>query len=133
MIPKKYSKRDGYTFEETTLSKKVIAGIVVYFFTNPVFPEYIYIALDDCSICGRGDVVNLLDHDESSMEFVPLARIDELVLNVPTQDDFCDYFIDRYGKINIDDISKEMAREFWDNFVWEFALNVKGINIEWSR
>ena len=133
MFPKKFSRRDGPYLTETQLSKKVVAGLVVYYFLNPVFPDYIFVALDDCSACGRGDVVNLLDFDETPLEFTPLARIDELVLNIPSREEFFDYFKNQHGITDPDEITMKLQMEFWDNFVWGFATEVKGIKIEWSR
>ena len=117
----------------TTLSKSWIIETVVYHYGRVGFPGFIYIALEDCIACDKGSVVNMLYDNESPCDFIPLARIDELVLNIPTKDHLQQSFRKTHGVADIDGITAEMSNAFWKDYNWEFAGAVGEIRIEWEK
>jgi hypothetical protein len=121
----------GRLLRKTTLSKKVIAQTVALYYNSVEFPEYIYISLDNCYAHGKGSVINALDEMEAST-FVPMARIDELVCNIPSRADFEAYFKAKYHVTGGEGITPEMKQKFWENYRWDMASNVAGITIEWE-
>lgn len=114
------------------LDKKVIGGAVVNYFFDPGFPDTIYISLENSFACGIGTVVNILNDMESTLEFTPLANIKELVLNIPSKDEFQSFFQANYGIMSPKDITKEKALKFWNEYPFEFASYIGGIKIDWE-
>jgi len=116
---------------ETVLSRKRIMTHVMWLYRRDDFPDDIYVALDESILCVAGDIVFASTDMESPIEFVPIVRIDELVLDLPTKDEFVDHFKERYGVENMESISNEMEEKFWKEFSWRFADEAGGVKIEW--
>lgn len=112
--------------DTTRLSKSEMINTVAYYYGKTGFPGFIYIALEDCSVCYRGGVVDMLCDSESPCDFVPIARIDELILNIPTQE-----YIKKHGLV--DQITTGGADSFWKAYNWEFTDAVGEIQIEWEQ
>lgn len=117
--------------EKTILSKNVIAGTVFLYYKHVEFPEGIYIALTNSYDRGIGSVINVLDHEECIV--VPTARIDELILNIPGDEDLYGYIADKYGVTDRGEVTLEMEMDFWENYRWKFASEVAGTKIEWEN
>lgn len=114
------------------LDKKVIGGNVVNYFHSPGFPKCKYISLENSFACGIGTVLSTLDDMESTLEFTSIANITELVLNIPSTEEFEQYFKKNYGTINSADITKEMELKYWNDYPFSFAPSVGGIKIDWE-
>ncbi|WP_143288723.1 hypothetical protein [Calderihabitans maritimus] len=102
------------------------------YYHNVEFPDSIYIALDHCLTFGKGSVVNIIEDLESALDFIPIARIDQLVLNIPQKEEFYQYFSEKYKVTNPENITPQMEEEFWNNYRWRFASEVGGIKIIWE-
>ncbi|WP_151191879.1 hypothetical protein [Desulfotomaculum copahuensis] len=114
----------------TDLSKKLIIETCASYYNNVEFPESIYIALKHTLIFGKGSVINALDDVEANC-FVPVARIDELLLNIPRREEYHNYFKANFNIDNPLDILPEMEKSFWQRVNWDFASNAGGMKIEW--
>ena len=100
------------------LSKSMMIGTVATYWNSLEFPDYIYIALEtnmgfgeSSGGVGCGDVVNALQDLEGG-GFFEMARIDELILNLPTRDTL-------------------VSEGSWSGYPWEFATKAGDIGIEW--
>jgi len=116
---------------ETVLNRNRIMTHVMWLYRRDDFPDDIYVALDECILCVAGDILFASIDMESPIEFVPIARIDELVLNLPSKEEFLNYFREEYGIEEMEAISKEMEAKFWEEFSWRFADEAAGVKIEW--
>lgn len=111
------------------LSRLAVAGAVATHWRSPGFPENIYVALETsvgfgegCGGVGCGSIINA-HHDLESGHFFDMARIDELVLNVPSPDALA-------RRLSAGGQDAEQA--FWRQFPWEFANAAHGARIEWE-
>jgi hypothetical protein len=111
------------------LSKRELVETVANYWNSPEFPENIYIALENCVGVGEGSggvgcgsVVNALQDLEGG-GFFDMARIDELVLNIP----------DRKPGAQGDGAGTTGGeRGPREDYLWVFAREVNGIGIEWA-
>ncbi|MDA8333582.1 MAG: hypothetical protein M0Z41_01100 [Peptococcaceae bacterium] len=117
----------------TTLSKGLIIETLLYHYGRTGFPGFIYIALEDCLACDKGSVVNMLYDNESSQAFIPLARIDELVLNIPNKEVFVQYCREKHGVTDYRAAGPETKDALWRGYDWQFAASVGEIRIEWEQ
>lgn len=124
----------GYKFELTkcSLKKKKILNTITFFYDNVEFPDCVYIALHDCIRFAKESVVSMIGDIENFYEFIPLARIDELVLNIPSKYEFESYFRQKYNIFDFKNIPIEIEKKFWLNYSWMFAEEVFGIKLEWE-
>lgn len=111
------------------LSREVVAGAVATYWRSAAFPENIYVALETavgfgegCGGVGCGSVVNT-SHDLESGFFFDMARIDELIVNVPDREALA-------SRLGDGDAAAERA--FWREFPWEFAPAAHGTPIDWE-
>lgn len=118
------------------LSRNVVAGAVATYWQSPGFPDSIYVALETsvgfgegCGGVGCGSVVNAL-HDLESGYFVDMARIDELVLNLPDPGTWGRRLAAEPAGGSGEDAGRDQA--FWRRYPWEFADIVNGTRIEWE-
>jgi hypothetical protein len=107
------------------LSREGVARAVVTYWDATEFPESIYVALETavgfgegCGGVGCGSVVNAI-HDLESGQFFDMARIDELVLNIP-------------GREALDGRTPAECAAFWREYCWQFAQAVNGTRIDWE-
>ncbi len=114
--------------DEVVLSRTGISGVVTGYWGKVEFPDHIYICLETCPGFGEsnggfgvGSVVNALTDLESGF-FFPMARIDELILNIPDPSD-------------VRPPRGEAARpgEFLSGYRWEFAESARGVPIRWEE
>ncbi len=125
-------KTERSDITRTDLKKNWIKNVIKYYYGKIDFPDCIYIALDNCIVCTKGSVVNMVDDMESPYDFIPLARIDQLVLNIPAREDFYRYFQEVHKVSSPEGITREMEDEFWSGYNPEFAPEACGIKIEWE-
>ena len=117
------------------LSRTVVAGAVITHWRATDFPENVYVALETavgfgegCGGVGCGSVVDAL-HDLESGYFFDMARIDELILNVPSRETL----VSRLGAEGAESAEGAAAEwAFWREFPWEFAQTAHGTPIEWE-
>jgi len=119
--------------EGIKLSKTKVLWRVVSYFKNPGMPETIYIVLGDSQTYRRGDVISSIHDVETPCDFLPVARIDELVLNIPTKAQFRKYFEELHQILDPEDITWEVETEFWQNYRWKLAEELGGKKIIWER
>lgn len=111
------------------LSKRELVQTVANYWNSPEFPENIYIALEDSVGVGEsyggvgcGSVVNALQDLEGGC-FFDMARIDELILNLPDREPS--------GQGQGAGVTAEESGPR-DDYPWVFAREVNGIGIEWA-
>ncbi|MHB1418741.1 MAG: hypothetical protein ACYCX4_04015 [Bacillota bacterium] len=116
--------------EKIILSKKVIAETIALYYNSVEFPEGIYISMENSYALGRCSVLNILDSEPSIFDEV--ARIDELVVNIPNNTDIRRYLQERHNVTGLEGVTPCMLKEFWENYRWEFASTVNKKSIEWE-
>ena len=124
--------------EEVTLSRRGISGTVVHWMGTPGFPSHIYISLENSIGFGEasggvgvGSVIDPVAGMESGF-FGKMVRIDELVLNIPDQQELRRFFPQAGGEGGAVEMNPSMKRQLADNYEWVFAERVDGIHIRWE-
>ena len=92
------------------------------------FPLEILVAIDHTINIKKGDVIYASNDCEDAFDFTPLPRIDELVTNLPSKEEF----LRKLGVQEMNDVTPEKESEFWDEFEFEFAESVSGVKIIWK-
>lgn len=113
---------------EAALSREMIRAYVKMLFKRSDFPEQIFISLGDSAVVSRGDVVWMNIDCEHPYDWLPLPRLDDLVLNLPSKEQF----LQKMGVNRLEDVTLEAETIFWDNFVFEFAESVAGVRLIWE-
>ncbi|MGA2400801.1 MAG: hypothetical protein ABSG91_03730 [Syntrophobacteraceae bacterium] len=113
---------------EATLSRDMIRQYVIILFKRPDFPEQLFISLGDSSVVSRGDVVWMNIDCEHPYDWLPLPRIDDLVLNLPSKE----RFLQELGVDRLEDVSLEAETLFWNSFAFEFAKSAAGVRLDWK-
>ena len=113
---------------EATLDKRLITGYVTQLFRRKDFPKDVYVALDDGATAFKGDVVWAMTDCEHPFDFVPIARIDQLVVNIPTRDEF----LLKLGIDRMEDRTPEAESKFWNGYEFEFAETAGNVKITWE-
>jgi len=112
----------------TTLTRTLITGYVKQLFKRPDFPVEVYIALDDGAMAFKGDVIWPNTECEHPFDFIPIARIDDLVMNLPEKGDF----LQKLGVERMEDVTPEPEGRFWEEFAFEFADVVANVALTWE-
>ena len=122
---------------EVALSRREIAGTVVHQIGNPGFPTHIYISLENSVGFGEGpggfgvgSVIDAISGLEAGF-FGEMARIDELVLNIPDQQELRRFFSQADGEAVVE-MDPSMKRQLAENYEWVFAEFVNGARIRWE-
>ena len=113
---------------ETSLSRDMIKEYVRRLFRRMEFPEQIFISLGDSAMVSKGDVVWMNIDCESPYDWVPLPRIDELVTNLPSKENF----LRAMGAERLEDVSSEAEALFWKRFSFEFAKRAAAVRVHWK-
>jgi hypothetical protein len=113
---------------EATLEKKNIGGFVKQLFKRKDFPKEIYVALDDGVMAFTGDLIWPNIECEHPFDFVPITRIDNLVVNVPTRDEF----LKTLGCNAIEDVTPEAEEKFWNDYEFQFADTADNVKLTWE-
>ena len=114
---------------EATLERKLIMGYIKQLFKRTDFPKEIYIALDDGSMAFKGDLVWLSQDCEHPFDFVPMARIDDLITNLPTRETF----LQKLGAEKMEDVTPDAEATFWEEFEFQFGDVVsENVKITWE-
>jgi hypothetical protein len=101
------------------------------YYEHVEFPECIYICLENDLEYGLGSIINAIEETEKS-SFVLKVRIDKLIANIPTKNDFSGYFAQKYNVTDVKSITPEMKFDFWENYGWQFVPEVNETKIEWE-
>jgi len=112
----------------TTLTRSLIAGYVKQLYKRPDFPAEVYIALDGGAMAFKGDIVWPHIECEHPFDFVPIARIDDLVVNLPEKV----VFLQKLNVDKMEDVTPETEARFWEEFTFEFADVAANIKMTWE-
>jgi hypothetical protein len=112
---------------EATLSRDMIRDYVKMLFKRSEFPEEIFISLGDSAVISTGDVVWMNIDCEHPYDWLPLPRIDDLVLNLPSKETF----LKELGVGRMEDVLPEAEALLWNRFAFEFAKQASGVKIYW--
>ncbi len=113
---------------EAALSREMIRAYVKMLFKRSDFPEQIFISLGDSTVVSKGDVVWMNIDCEHPYDWLPLPRVDDLVLNLPSKEQF----LQEMGVNRLEDVTLEAETRFWDNFTFEFAKSTAGVRLIWE-
>lgn len=124
--------------EEVTLSRSGISGTVVHWFETPGFPSHVYISLERSVGFGEasggvgvGSVIDPVAGLESGF-FGAMVPINELVLNIPDQQELRRFFSQAGGEGDAVEMDPSMKRQLAENYEWVFAERVEGTRIRWE-
>lgn len=114
--------------KETTMSRSIIAGYVKQLFKRDDFPYEIFVTLGFAVLANKGDVI-FGSHDcEHPFDFVPLPRIDDLITNLPTKEEF----LAKLGVDKMENVTPEAEEAFWNNYAFQFCESADGVKIIWE-
>lgn len=113
---------------EATLERKLIIGYARQLFKRPDFPREIYVALDDGAMAFKGDVVWLTLDAEHPYDFVPMSRIDDLITNLPSKEEF----LRKLGFDSMEAVTADAESLFWKDFKFEFTDFTNEVAIIWE-
>lgn len=114
--------------EEVAINRQRIRAYVKQLFKRSDFPQEIFISLGDSAVANSGDVIWANIDTETPYDFVPIARIDELVANLPSKAEF----LQQLGAETLEDVSVEDETNFWDAFEFQFTENAGGVRLLWQ-
>ncbi|MBI5013967.1 MAG: hypothetical protein HZB55_00550 [Deltaproteobacteria bacterium] len=124
--------------ETVQLNKVTIVSVVAQYWASLEFPREIYISLEDCvgvpegsGGVGCGDVVNTL-HDMEEGLFYRMARIDELLLNIPSKAEAAEALEKLRASRGSPENPWEVDHAYWSGHPWKFATEVNGTAIDWK-
>ncbi len=118
--------------DEVVLSRTAISGVVKGYWGKVELPEHVYICLEMCPGFGEsnggfgiGSVVNALTDLESGF-FFSMARIDELILNIPDPAEL-------RGADGGSARGEQTPEALLEDYPWEFAESARGVPIRWEE
>ena len=113
---------------ETTLERSLIVSYVKQLFKRPDFPKGVCVALDDGAMAFKGDLVWPYTECEHPFDFVPVARVDELVVNLPSKE----AFLQQVGVAKMENVTPEIDAKFWKEFEFELADVAGNVKLTWE-
>jgi len=113
---------------EATLSRDMMRSYVLMLFKRAEFPEQVFISLGDSSVVSKGDVVWMNIDCEHPYDWLPLPRIDDLLPNLPSKEEF----LKELGIERMEDVSVDDEIRFWKGFKFKFAKQAAGVRIYWK-
>lgn len=96
-------------------------------FKRADFPQEIFIVLADSTVANKGDVVWANIDNEHPYDFVPMPRIDQLLLNLPSKKQF----LEAMGAENLENVNAEAESRYWQQYRFNFAKDVDGVSLTW--
>jgi len=114
--------------EKVTLKRTLITGYVRQLFKHNDFPGELFVALADSAMVSKGDVVWASLDAEHPFDFIPLPSFDQLVLNLPSREEF----LKQLCVEKMEDVSPETERQFWEDFDFEFSSSADGVELIWE-
>jgi hypothetical protein len=112
---------------EATLERDRLKHYVKKLFKRWDFPDQIFVALGNSTMVSNGDLVWANIDCEHPYDWLPMPRIDELVLNLPTKE----AFLKAVGADDLERVSREAESRYWDSFEFEFAADAAGVRLTW--
>ncbi len=109
------------------IERDQVKAYIKQLFKRTDFPGDVFISLGDSILANKGDLVWMNIDPESPFDFVPIAGIDELVLNLPSKDDF----LRQVGTGTLEQVSRDEEEAFWDGFQFKFADTVGDVSLSW--
>ena len=97
-------------------------------FKRPDFPSQIFVALDDSVMAFKGDVVWPNIECEHPFDFIPIAGIEALVLNLPSKEEF----LRKLGVEKMEEVTPEAEANFWETFEFQFAETADNVKLTWE-
>jgi len=113
---------------EAVLERNIIISYVKQMFKNPEFPKELYVALDMGAMAVTGDLIFPFTECEHPFDFIPIARIDDLISNLPTKEDF----LLKLGAADLAAVTPEAEETFWNVFEFEFAKTAQNVKLIWE-
>lgn len=113
--------------KETSLRRDTIRDCVMRLFKRADFPEQIFVSLGDSAMVSKGEIVWMNIDCEHPHDWLPLPRIDELVLNLPSKE----AFLRELGVDRLEEVSSEAEALFWKGFSFQFAKRAAGVRVHW--
>jgi hypothetical protein len=113
---------------EAVLERDIIVSYVKQMFKNPEFPNELYVALDMGAMAVTGDLIWPNIDCEHPFDFIPIARIDDLLLNLPTKEEF----LLKLGAENLEGVTPEAEETFWNAYEFEFAQTAQNVKLTWE-
>ena len=110
------------------MERQLIKGYVKQLFKRADFPKEIFVALDDGVMAFTGDIVWPNIECEHPFDFVPIAGIDALVLNLPSKEEF----LQKLGVEKTEKVTPEAEAKFWEAFEFEFAETAGNVKLTWE-
>ncbi len=117
---------DGRT-DETSLARNLVTGYVRQLFKRDDFPQEIFIVLADSTVANKGDAVWANLDNEHPYDFSPMPCIDQLVVNLPTKDQF----LRAMNVGSMEEVSADAENMFWQKYRFEFAKEAAGVKLIW--
>ncbi|UCF91597.1 MAG: hypothetical protein JSW39_25545 [Desulfobacterales bacterium] len=113
---------------EVSVGRDLIRQYVRQLFRRADFPQQTFVALEDSTIVNKGDLVWANIDCEHPYDFIPIPRMDDLVLNLPTKGEF----LAKLGAAKLEEVTPEAEARFWEEFEFEFADNAGGVKLIWE-
>jgi len=113
---------------EVTIKRDIIKQYVRQLFRRPDFPQQTFVALADSTVVNKGDLVWANIDCEHPYDFIPLPRMDDLVLNLPTKS----AFLKKLGVAKLEDVTPEAEARLWEEFEFEFAEKADDVKLIWE-
>jgi hypothetical protein len=113
---------------QTSMERQRIVTYVKQLFRHDEFPGGFCVAMDDTTLVNKGDVVPVYLDSEHPYDFIPLPSFDQLILNLPTKEEF----LQRTGFASIEEVTAEAEAAFWEDFEFEFAPEADGVKLTWE-
>jgi len=112
---------------EVTLERALLIHYVRQLFRRWDFPTEMFVALADSTVSSVGDLVWANSDCEHPFDWIPLPRIDDLVVNLPSKEQF----VRTLGFRSMEDVPPEVEARFWDSFDFAFGERAGGVRLIW--
>ena len=110
------------------MERQLIIAYTKRLFRRMDFPQDTYVVLANSTVANKGDVVWPDIDCEHPYDFVPFTSIDNLVVNLPTKEEF----LQQLGADSFEDVTPEAEARFWGEFKFQFADNAANLKLEWE-
>jgi len=111
-----------------TMERQLMIEYTKRLFRRMDFPQDTYVVLADSTVASKGDVVWPDIDCEHPYDFVPFASIDNLVVNLPTKEEF----LQQLKVAKFEDVTPEAEARFWSAYKFQFADNAANLKLEWE-
>lgn len=122
------------TSSKVRLDRNQLISHLTYWYNRPGFPDALRICLSDTHLRRVGDIC-LIDEpgvEEDSDLGCTMAEIGQLVLNLPSRQEYAAHFAREYGSSALTAIPVATRRDFWANYPLWMAERVDDIRVIWE-